>query len=528
MRADAARKIACATWREHSCLPRRDSSRRPHSDGVSELPRRGTCLALLAAVFAVSRLLFYACGVRFDAVPLDSYWQYVDPALLRTDFWRSIFYLEQQPPAFNVFLGAILHLFPSHPEIGFQLIYLGLGLILSISLFELMNRMGVHRGIALATALIFTLSPSTVLYENLLFYEYPLTVLFAVAALFLHRFATTGTLLDGLVFFSSLALIAGIRSIYNLIWFVLLVSIALLALRGWRRRTVLAAALPALLLASVYLKHFIVFHNFVPGGRVFAGINFCAVLTDPVPDDDLDRLIASGKITALLKTDLFDVGNTFDVNPEESPLSRIVPVPPKTGIPVLDDCVKSTRAFNWNCVWAANLVQAYTKDARVVFRNYPGAYLESVADNLSRYFLPDTEGWPFDGRKETANQKVLSRPLAVYNLVTAGEWPPAVPQPWLAYVALPGLLGYGLFLVFSWLRSWLRSWPRGVAKKTCPADCASGLVLAFMVGNVIYLSAVVILVALADQNRYRSEMSAFYAVLLGLALSRIRKRSPGV
>src|SRR5271170_5347180 len=132
------------------------------------LKRRGTCLALLAAAFAASRFLAIAFGIRFDAFPLQTYWQYIDPALLRADFWRSIFYLEQQPPVFNFFLGAMLHLLPSHPEVGFQLIYLGLGLVLSLSLFDLMDRLGIDRRIALAIALIFTLSPSTILYENLL------------------------------------------------------------------------------------------------------------------------------------------------------------------------------------------------------------------------------------------------------------------------------------------------------------------------------------------------------------------------
>lgn len=465
------------------------------------LKRRGTCLALLAAAFAASRLLSLACGIRFDAFPLQVYWQYIDPALLRNDFWRSIFYLEQQPPAFNFFLGAMLHLVPSHPEIGYQLVYLALGLVLSLSLFELMDRMDIDRRIALAVALVFTLSPSTILYENLLFYEYPLTVLFTVAALFLHRFATGGKLIDAVVFFSSTALIAGIRSIYNLLWYGLLILISFLALRASRKQIVKAAVIPALLLAAFYLKHFILFHEFAPGGRAFVALNLSSVLVDPVPEEDLDKLIAAGKITPILKDDMFELGDDFDVSPSESPLSKIVPVPPKRGIPVLDNCIKSTQAFNWNCVWASNAADVYTKDSWVVFRNYPRAYLESLGDNLERYFLPDTEKWPFDGRKVDANQQILSRPLAIYNLLTSGEWPPGAGRPWLGYVVIPSLLAFG---VWSLLK-----------------NPSSRLVVGFMLGNIIYLSAIVILLAAADQNRYRGEMSAFYAVFLGLAIERI-------
>jgi hypothetical protein len=219
-----------------------------------------------------------------------------------------------------------------------------------------MDHLGIDRRIALAIALLFTLSPSTILYENLLFYEYPLTALFTVAALFLHRFATSGKLRDGVVFFSATALIAGIRSIYSLFWYAVLILIVFLARRDSRRRTMQAAAIPALLLTAFYVKHFVMFHEFAPGGRAFMALNLSSVLVDPVPEDALDKLIAAGKITPILKDDMFELGDDFDVSPSESPLSKIVPVPPKTGIPVLDNCIKSTQAFNWNCAWAAQRI----------------------------------------------------------------------------------------------------------------------------------------------------------------------------
>jgi len=156
------------------------------------MPRRGTCLALLAAAFVATRILYFQWGIRFDIETLPVYWQFVDPTLLLHDFWRSVFYLEWQPPLFNVFLGAMLHLFSAHAAAAFQSVYLGLGLALSLSLFELMRALGVDHRVSLAIALFFTLSPSTILYENLLFYEYPLTVLFCIAALFLQRFANAG------------------------------------------------------------------------------------------------------------------------------------------------------------------------------------------------------------------------------------------------------------------------------------------------------------------------------------------------
>jgi hypothetical protein len=74
----------------------------------------------------------------------------------------------------------------------------------------------------------------------------------------------------------------------------------------------------------------------------------------------------------------------------------------------------------------------------------------------------------------------------------------------LAYIALPALLGYGIHRALV-----LRG--------------ASGLTLVFMAGNALYLSAIVVLMAAADQNRYRTEISPFFAVWLGLAATQALK-----
>ena len=60
--------------------------------------------AVLTLAFGLSRLSCYLAGVRFDATTLPYYLQFVDPKLLKSSLGQSIFYLKEQPPAFNVFL----------------------------------------------------------------------------------------------------------------------------------------------------------------------------------------------------------------------------------------------------------------------------------------------------------------------------------------------------------------------------------------------------------------------------------------
>jgi hypothetical protein len=70
--------------------------------------RERTLYALLAMVFAVSRLGYYLLGVRFDARPVLHYYQFADPELLKHRLFESLFYLHVQPPGWNFYTGAVL------------------------------------------------------------------------------------------------------------------------------------------------------------------------------------------------------------------------------------------------------------------------------------------------------------------------------------------------------------------------------------------------------------------------------------
>ena len=62
-------------------------------------------VSLIILAFATSRLAAYGAGVRFDARPLESYFQYADPSLLQDRLLETVFYLHAQPPLFNLMLG---------------------------------------------------------------------------------------------------------------------------------------------------------------------------------------------------------------------------------------------------------------------------------------------------------------------------------------------------------------------------------------------------------------------------------------
>src|SRR3984957_2801406 len=150
--------------------------------------RERTLYALLAMVFAVSRLGYYLLGVRFDARPVLHYYQFADPELLKHRLFESLFYLHVQPPGWNLYTGAVLKLFPISYSAVFHLIYLLLGLGICWSTYHLMRLLGVSRWLAFTLSAWFIVSPGVVLFENYMLYEVLVSFLLLAAAVALLHF----------------------------------------------------------------------------------------------------------------------------------------------------------------------------------------------------------------------------------------------------------------------------------------------------------------------------------------------------
>lgn len=457
--------------------------------------------AAFGLAFVASRVLYSLIGVTFNAAPLRFYAQYVDPELLRTDLWQSLFYLKEQPPGYNLFLGSVLQLFPGDSEAAFHAAYVVFGFAMGTALLALLMRLGVRPAIALVTALVFTMNPVAILYENWLFYGYPLSALFVLAAWLLHRYITHGRALDGCAFFGCLAALSTIRTVYHPAWFALTVALLMLARPDWRGRTARYAALPATLLGSIYLKHFLLFGGFVIGGEVFQSLNLAHMATASLPAGAREELERTGRISSVLRMDYY-------ANPEAA-YSNLVPAPKKTGIAVLDEPIKSTGGANWNTVWMGRIGLRYREDALTVLRAYPGAYVRHVLWNVPRYFKDAGWSWPFDGQNHP-NFGKLEAPLRAHSLLTTGT-SLTTGTPWLSALWIPALLAFGAWKGTEGLKH-RRSQAESAAQ-------AAAITLFFAVGNIAYSALVTIAFSDSDHNRYRDEVSGLFAVLFGLALN---------
>jgi hypothetical protein len=451
----------------------------------------------MALCFVISRCIYYWMGVRFEVAPLTFYWQMIDPVLLRDELWRSLFYLRSQLPGFNLYIGSTMHVAPRHFLTVFHATYLLLGLTLGICLFLLLDRLRLSRPVAFVIAVVCMINPVTVLYENRLFYEYPIAVLFCISALFLHRYAARKNCIDGVALFTALACIALLRVIYHLLWFWMIVALLIYFLPKCRRRTALCAVAPGALIALVYLKSIVLFGLWAPGSDIHGSISLAYMAAYSMTPDDLRGLADQGAISPII----------LSVPKFEDPkLLQVVPIPPRTGIRILDERLKSTGAINMDSLWMAAVGQQLQRDGLVLVRSHPKAVLTTLRRNVIRSFLPADLGWPFD-QTQPPNLQVLAPLLTAYDLAVFGKHP-ARNYVFVSWFAIPCLLWFGLRRTVRLLKRASRY----------PYARPRDLTIAFCFGNIAYLGTVVVLSVYVDQNRYLFEVFPLFAILLGALL----------
>jgi len=461
----------------------------------------------------VARPIYLLAGVRFNSTPLGFYIQYVDPLLLRERLVESLLHLRDQPPLFNAYLGVVLKLFGSHADLAFAASFLLAGVALGATVFRLLERLGVSTWLAALITLTWVDGPVFILYENWLFYMLPVALLLALGALWLHRYLTTRRTRDAFGFFLILAVASLTNGMFHPVWVVSVIGLLIALERGHRRRLARAALLPLALLGGLMLKNVLVYGE-PSTGRFMRQYDLAVVTVQRVPLPVRKKLVAQGKLSPVSVLP-FD---TPYFHPER--YESIVPRPPPSGIPLLDDPRKSTgwgdgkyRAVNWHQQYFLTVGELYQSDTAYVLRHLPGGYLKQVGTNIGAYFNPSDE---CDGlERDRPNAKELKRALEVYDLVLAGQT--AVGRPaYLHLLILPALFAFALFRVWKQRRALLAR--AGVSRRHTEA-----IVLLFILGNITWCLVLAVAISFGDQSRYRYLVTALYLVLLGLAAERAKR-----
>lgn len=471
-------------------------------------------LVVLAA-FVVSRILYWRAGLRFDASPVELYWQYIDPALMKTRLLESLFYLHMQPPGFNLAVGLIVKLFPSSYGAVLQAIYLFIGIAIAFSLFRLMRLFRISEPVSALLTTLFIVNPGCVLYENFAIYEYPIILLLLLAAIVLFHFCQSPAVVWSLGFFGILFGLAMIRNIFHVV-FIMLIAAALAVLMPRARRIVLIGALPVLvLMLALQAKNWILFHSF--STSTWAGMAAGVTTTFQLTPDEARRLIQGGVISPVAEIPPFSELKLY---------SRYIHPHSPTGIPVLDQPQTSSGHPNFNNLDYLQLHDLYFADAKSIWIHYPIAYVRSVVIAWFAYFLPTSDLHSFD-----AVRPKLQPFDRIYNAVVFGQFRQAANRKDLRAIrasdgVAPLLLYTGIFLLIGLplLLFWalLQFLPRWRTRWTLEERA----VLGFMLSTILFSTAVSNLLSTFENNRYRFPLDGYYTVIAGLALtSAARRRS---
>lgn len=119
----------------------------------------------------------------------------------------------------------------------------------ALALYGLLVTVRCAIWLSVAVKVLMTVAAATILYENWLFYEYPVALLLVLSAFALAAFLHKKSFWPGFLFFLLLAAVSWTRSTFQIVWMLLAVLLVLLALR-YRKRVVLRACLLPLLTSS--------------------------------------------------------------------------------------------------------------------------------------------------------------------------------------------------------------------------------------------------------------------------------------
>lgn len=324
----------------------------------------------------MSRLTLYIIGIRFNTTPLTWYFQYLDPADLKTNFFQSLFYLHSQPPGFNFFLGLALKLAPGFEVVAFSITYMLIGLIVTLIIFKLLTEFNITPTIALICSLFFAISPPVILYENWLFYTYPVILLLLLSTFFLCKSIEKFHWIYIFFFFLSCAMIVITRTLFQPIWFLVILIGLMFSNKRYAKKIFLASLLPLLIILSICLKNYIFFKE--ANLSSWFGMNLIK-MTFTIPHEKIQPFIDNGEISdiAIMKPfrdpEAYKEYANFDTS---------------TGIPVLDKKYKSTDAINFNHIGYISISRMYYSAAKFLIKKFPLYYGLSIIKAFYTYLRP--------------------------------------------------------------------------------------------------------------------------------------------
>lgn len=350
---------------------------------------------MIVVVFVVSRVVAFAAGVRYDDGLLHNAYQLLDVRLLRDHPFSSIFYLQSQPPLFNLFTSAVVQLPDAAVQSVLAVLWALAGLSTALLLLATMARVGVRTWLGVVLVCAFVIAPETILTENWFFYTELEILVTALALYALARFASDRRIRDGVLFASCLAVLVLTRSSFHILLMVLVLVVVWrqLALSGRELATI--ALIPLVVAGAWSVKNVVVFDSWANSS--WLGMNLSYIAHAGVSRADCQRLAADGRVSS------FACGVAFR---PPSAYTKYFPHPEHHGNAATDTLTKSTGQPNFNASLYAEVASRYQHDSIEMLR-HGGAAAVARAE-AAAYTV-----WAQPG-DDSLQLRAVRRPIATY------------------------------------------------------------------------------------------------------------------
>ena len=348
-------------------------SRRPlFGTGILQHP-----LTLLMVVFVVSRVVYWLLGVRF-LFQADQFWQFINSDILQAHFWESLWYLHTQPPLLNFILGLAYQGFGGYAGAAgaMNVLFIGLGILLVISLYQLLLALDLPIWLAFSATLLYTISPIAILYENYFMTTYPIASLMPFTFWRFARFIRTGSARDGLLLALGLTAMAWIRSSIHLVWVAFVVVLALYYAPA--RRSKYVVLLAVLLVGLLYVKNLALFGS--PFTSSWFSMSAYNLAVRYFPPEDYERMIASGEL-------LVPAGR----QPFQVPIRDLGSYTPRFENVALFESEVVDGQINYHHYAYIDFSSNFMHDVMVMLRHCPQCYLRSWVEASRVYLLSASE-----------------------------------------------------------------------------------------------------------------------------------------
>jgi len=484
-------------------------------------PTRGDML-IIASLFIVSRLIFAnLLGVRFNVAPLG-YWQVIDTYLLKYDLLRSIFYLHSQPPLFNLIVGMFVKMPLNTGTLLLEYLFHAVGLIMCISMFVVMIKIGVYRRLGLVMTLLFMFNPSTVLFENYAFYSYLVMAMLCVSTLSLYKYLETKGMLWLAAFLSLAGSICLIRSSFHIAWFALVVAMLLLFSRDkvLRSKMIPVSSIVFLLVFAWYAKNWYVFGSF--SSSSWLGMSLAKTYYVFLSDKELADLAARGTVSHVSTV------------PSFSPLSEYsdtMASPRSMGMEITDAEYKRDGSVNYNNVNYVDISRRYQSDVLQAVARDPRLLALSILKAGVTYLRPASQYFTDEHFDEMHNMAQVERLDDIYrhfyylqydsirsiraHAASAGN------SPYRHSISdALGLISWTLLLFTAAILFYV---PARIRRLMKMGENICSVTLAFAYVNIVYVALITSLLEAGENDRFRFETEALFTILVAIILTDLLK-----